>query len=129
MSRIAELSAKRQTELTQALKNGEVYNADDPADMKLVKAQAWLLEWRKKNRFLTTEQRRELRDAVNEVPKYIQEQINNAKTQAEKDKILNEYRRQNRKLIQDFLKNNPRPYDASRGDEDDEVVDLTGETL
>ena len=129
MSRIAELSAKRQTDLTQALKNGEVYNADDPADMKLVKAQAWLLEWRKKNRFLTTEQRRELRDAVNEVPKYIQEQINNAKTQAEKDKILNEYRRQNRKLIQDFLKNNPRPYDASGGDEDDEVVDLTGETL
>ena len=49
--------------------------------------------------------------------------------QAEKDKILNEYRRQNRKLIQDFLKNNPRPYDASGGDEDDEVVDLTGETL
>ena len=129
MSRIAELSAKRQTDLTQALKNGEVYNADDPADMKLVKAQAWLLEWRKNNRFLTKEERRELRDAVNQVPKYIQEQIDNAKTQAEKDKILNEYRRQNRKLIQDFLEDNPRPYDASGSDEDDEVVDLTGETL
>jgi hypothetical protein len=129
MTRIAYLSAKRQADLTQALKNGEVYNADEPADMKLVKAQAWLLEWRKKNRFLTTEQRRELRDAVNEVPKYIQEQINNAKTQAEKDKILNEYRRQNRKLIQDFFEDNPRPYDASGGGKDDEVVDLTGETL
>ena len=70
-----------------------------------------------------------MRDAVNQVPKYIQEQIDNAKTQAEKDKILNEYRRQNRKLIQDFFKDNPRPYDASGVDEDDEVVDLTGETL
>jgi hypothetical protein len=129
MSRIAELSATRQEDLAKALANGEIYNADDPEDMKLVKTQKWLLQWRKDNKFLTEEERADLRSYLNKVPKYIQEQIDNAKTEAEKDKILNDYRRQNRKLREDFLKKNPRPYDASGSDEDDEVVDLTGETL
>ena len=129
MSRIAELSAKRQTDLTQALANGEIYNADDPEDMKLVKAQKWLLKWRKDNRFLNAEERAELRSAANEVPLHIQEQMDKAETKAEKDSILDEYRRQNRKLREDFFKKNPRPYDASGDDEEDGVVDLTGETL
>ena len=131
MSRIAELSAKKSNDLTQAIKNGEIYNADDTDDIKLIKVQNWLLQWRKKpdNRFLTPEERLELRSYANEVPKNVQEKIDQAKTEEEKKLILEAYKRQNRELRREFFNNNPRPYDASGGDEDDEVVDLTGETL